>query len=86
MKQICFAYAKYAAKRKRTRRDLFLSELEKVVPWKGDRVGRAAIFKRRRGSSAYPLMAMLQVHLIHNRFGYSDPAMDEMLYETNILR
>ncbi|GGK53511.1 hypothetical protein GCM10009103_54760 [Pseudomonas koreensis] len=31
-------------------------------------------------------MAMLRVHLPPNWFGYSDPAMEEVLYETTILR
>lgn len=31
-------------------------------------------------------MAMLHVHLIQNWFGYSDPAMEESLYKTIILR
>jgi IS5 family transposase len=35
MKQISFTDAEYAGKRKRTRRELFLSEMDKVVPWKG---------------------------------------------------
>ncbi|EGH26839.1 ISPsy2, transposase, partial [Pseudomonas amygdali pv. mori str. 301020] len=38
------------------------------------------------GRPAYPLMAMLLVHLMQNWFGYSDPAMEEALYETTILR
>ncbi len=33
------------------------------------------------GRPAYPLMAMLRVHLMQNWFGYSDPAMEEALYE-----
>jgi len=31
-------------------------------------------------------MAMLRVHLMQNWFGYSDPAMEESLYEATILR
>ncbi|EIK96430.1 ISPsy2, transposase [Pseudomonas sp. M47T1] len=31
-------------------------------------------------------MSMLRVHLMQNGFGYSDPAMEEALYETTILR
>jgi IS5 family transposase len=31
-------------------------------------------------------MAMLRVHLMQNWFGHSDPAMEEALYETTILR
>jgi len=30
-------------------------------------------------------MAMLRLHLMQNWFGYSDPAMEEALYETTIL-
>ena len=29
---------------------------------------------------------MLRIHLLQNWFGYSDPAMEEALYETTILR
>ncbi|MFA7633955.1 MAG: IS5/IS1182 family transposase, partial [Thiohalomonadaceae bacterium] len=31
--QITFAEAEYAAKKKRTRRDRFLADLERLVPW-----------------------------------------------------
>jgi len=39
-----------------------------------------------KGEGGHPLMAMLRVHLMQNWFGYSDPAMEEALYETAILR
>ncbi|AKF48626.1 hypothetical protein PsyrB_26015 [Pseudomonas syringae pv. syringae B301D] len=35
MKQMTFADAEYAGKRKRTRKELFLIEMDQVVPWKG---------------------------------------------------
>ena len=34
MGQISFADAEYAGKRKKTRREVFLEEMEQVVPWK----------------------------------------------------
>ena len=34
MKQISFADAEYAGKRKQTRRERFLVEMDQVVPWK----------------------------------------------------
>ena len=69
------------------RKELFLIEMDQVVPWKG----LIALIephypKGEGGSPAYPLMAMLCVHLMQNWFGYSDPAMEEALYETTILR
>lgn len=87
MKQISFADAEYAGKRKQTRRERFLVEMDQVVPWKG----LIALIephypKGAGGRPAYPLMAILRVHLMQNWFGYSDPAMEESLYETAILR
>ena len=87
MKQMTFADAEYAGKRKQTRRELFLIEMDQVVPWKR----LVALIephypKWEGGRPAYPLMAMLRVHLMQNWFGYSDPAMEEALYETTILR
>jgi len=87
MKQISFADAEYAGKRKQTRRERFLIEMDQVVPWKG----LIALIephypKGEGGRPSYPLMAILRVHLMQNWFGYSDPAMEESLYETTILR
>ncbi|GGL61267.1 hypothetical protein GCM10009091_48720 [Pseudomonas brenneri] len=35
MKQMTFADAEYVGKRKQTRKELFLIEMDQVVPWKG---------------------------------------------------
>ena len=86
MKQMTFADAEYAGKRKQTRKELLI-EMGQVVPWNG----LVALIephypKGKGGRPAYPLMAMLRVHLLQNCFGCSDPAMEEELYETTILR
>ncbi|MGP0175303.1 IS5 family transposase, partial [Pseudomonas sp. NCHU5208] len=87
MKQMTFADAEYAGKRKQTRRELFLIEMDQVVPWKGlVTLIEPHYPKGEGGRPAYPLMSMLRVHLMQNWFGYSDPAMEEALYETTILR
>jgi transposase, IS5 family len=87
MKQMTFADAVYAGKRKQTRKELFLIEMDQVVPWKGlTALIEPHYPKGEGGRPAYPLMAMLRIHLMQNWFGYSDPAMEEALYETTILR
>ena len=87
MKQMSFADAEYAGKRKQTRRERFLIEMDQVVPWNGlVKLIEPHYPKGEGGRPAYPLMAMLRVHLMQNWFGYSDPAMEESLYETTILR
>lgn len=61
MKQMTFADAEYAGKRKQTRKELFLIEMDQVVPWKG----LIALIephypKGDGGRPAYPLMAMVR--------------------------
>lgn len=87
MSQLSFGDAEYAGKRKRTRREVFLAEMEQVVPWSALRsVIEPHYPKAGRGRRPYPLETMLRVHLLQNWFGYSDPAMEEALYEIAPLR
>ena len=78
MKQMTFADAEYVGKRKQTRKELFLIEMDQVVPWQGlVSLIKPHYPKGEGGRPAYPLMSMLRVHLMQNWFGYSDPAMEE---------
>lgn len=83
IKQMTFADAEYAGKRKQTRKELFLVDMDQVVPWK-DLIALIDPHypKGEGGHQAYSLMAMLRVHLMQNWFGYSGSAMEEALYET----
>jgi IS5 family transposase len=87
MSQMSAGDAEYAGKRKRTRRESFLEEMEQVVP----RMLLLNLIEpcyplagRRR--HPYPLETMLRVHLMQNWFGLSDPAMEEALYEITPMR
>src|SRR6186713_3362761 len=87
MGQISFSDAEHAGKRKRTRREVFLAEMELVVPWKA----LLGLIEPHypdagRGRRPYPLESMLRVHLMQNWFALSDPAMEEALYEIASLR
>jgi transposase, IS5 family len=87
MSQISFADAEYAGKRRKTRREVFLEEMEQVVPWKALlKVIEPHYPVAGRGRRPYPLEAMLRVHLMQNWFALSDPAMEEALYEIASLR
>jgi len=87
MDQMSFAEAEYAAKRKKTRREVFLEEMELVVPWKAlIKVISPFYPVAGRGRRPYPLEAMLRVHLMQNWFALSDPSMEEALYEIASLR
>jgi transposase, IS5 family len=87
MSQLSFGDAEYAGKRKQTRREKFLAEMEQVVPWQRlVAVIEPYYPKAGRGRRPYPLETMLRVHLLQNWYGYSDPAMEEALYEIAPLR
>jgi len=87
MNQISFSDAEYAGKRKKTRREVFLEEMERVVPWKALlKLIEPHYPKAGRGRRPYPLESILRVHLMQNWFTYSDPAMEEALYEIASLR
>ncbi|MES2937134.1 MAG: IS5 family transposase [Pseudomonadota bacterium] len=87
MSQLSFADAEYAGKRKKTRREVFLEEMEQVVPWKVLlQIISLHYPVAGRGRRPYPLEAMLRVHLMQNWFALSDPAMEEALYEIASLR
>jgi len=62
MSQISFSDAEYAGKRKKTRREVFLEEMELVVPWKA----LLGLIEPHypmagRGRRPYPLESMLRV-------------------------
>ncbi len=87
MSQMSFSDFEYAGKRKQTRRERFLAEMEQVVPWSG----LVALIephypKAGGGRKPYPLETMLRVHLLQNWFSLSDPTMEEALYEITSMR
>lgn len=87
MHQMSFGDAEYAGKKKRTRREIFLAEMELVVPWKALIALIEPFYPMAgRGRRPYPLNTMLRVHLMQNWFGLSDPAMEEALYEIGSMR
>ncbi|MNF47342.1 hypothetical protein D3C84_285340 [compost metagenome] len=74
MKQMSFADAKYAGKRKQIRCGRFLIEIDPVLPWKGLFALIEPYYpKGEHGRPAYRLLAILRAHLMQNWFGYSDP-------------
>lgn len=87
MTQLTFSDAEYAGKRKQTRREVFLAEMDQVIPWT---VLLALIEpnypKAGRGRRPYPLATMLRIHFLQQWYALSDPAMEEALYEIAPLR
>lgn len=88
MKQTTFASMSFAAKKRRTRREKFLAEMEQVVPW----AKLIALIEPhypkagRRGRPPMPLESMLRIYFMQQWYALSDPAMEDALYEIESMR
>lgn len=80
-------YDGFRKQRKVTRREAFLAEMDRVVPWRRF----AALIEPHyptcgKGRKPYPLSTMLRIHLLQHWYGYSDPGMEEALHDIPVLR
>ncbi|WP_239666979.1 IS5 family transposase [Stenotrophomonas maltophilia] len=86
--QLTFGDAEQQGRRKRTRREVFLAELEQVVPWKvlPKLIEPHYPTTGRPGRQPYRLETMLRIHLLQQWYAPSDPAMEEALCDTQVMR
>ena len=65
MEQATFAELEHDSKRRRTRREIFLEKMDRLVPWKRLEKRVEAFYpKAGRGRRPYPLRTMLRVHCV----------------------
>ena len=88
MKQTSFASLEYAGKKRKTRREKFLGEMQRVVPWaalialiephypKSGRVGRPPIGVER----------MLRMYFLQQWYSLSDEGLEDALYDSQAMR
>jgi len=86
--QATFADSGFEAYRKTTRREQFLSQMDRVIPWaqlcalvepvypKGEGPGRPTVGLER----------MLRTYFLQHWYDLSDPAVEEALYDSNAMR
>jgi hypothetical protein len=86
-RQGSFLQAEYARKKKPTRRDKFLAEMEAVVPW-ARLVQRLEPFypKGERGRPPIGLERMLRVYFVQQWYGLADEAVEDAFYDSQALR
>jgi transposase, IS5 family len=89
MKQTTFASLAYAGKKKRTRREKFLAEMEAVVPWPRLVALIEPHYPKagpKGGRPPMPLEVMLRVYCLQQWYALSDPAAEEALYDSDAMR
>jgi IS5 family transposase len=87
MKNMSFASLAYDNKKKKTRREKFLEEMNQVIPW-GELIKIIEKYYPKAGNGRQPmsLEKMLKIYCMQQWYGLSDPAMEDALYDIESLR
>lgn len=87
-RQASFADLDYSRKKRQTRREVFLKEMEVVVPWAALLSHIEPHYPRsgRRGRQPMGLGSMLRIYCMQNWFNLSDRQMEDALYEIESMR
>jgi len=87
-KQASFSELEYAAKKKQTRRDRFLAEIEAVTPWAELERTVLPFYPSSGGRGRPPigLARMLRMYVAQQCFGLSDEGIEDALYDSQAIR
>jgi len=88
MKQLSFTTAEHGLKKKKTRREKFLAEIDRVIPWKRlfDQITPFYPTSGRRGHLPMDLEKMLRIYFLQQWYSLSGPAAEEALYDMESMR
>ena len=87
MQQISFSQMEYSGKKRITRRERFLGEMERVVPWSALlEVLEPYYPKGKRGRPPIGLERMLRVYFIQQWYGLSDEGVEDAITDSQALR
>jgi len=85
--QLTFADSEFNQKRRRTRKEIFLGRMDKLIPWNRlESIIEPHYPKAGNGRRPYPLSTMLRIHSMQQWYSLSDPAMEDALYEIASMR
>jgi IS5 family transposase len=90
MKQISFSDIEFAAKKKTTRREFFLGNMEKVIPWSALLEALKPYYypehQKRRGRPPIGLEKMLRMYFVQQWYNLADEALEDAVYDSQALR
>lgn len=88
MKQLSLASAEQAAKNRRTRREKFLAEMERLVPWARLKAVIEPLYPTsgRVGRQPIGVAKMLRMYCLQQWYALADEALEDALYDMPVLR
>jgi len=87
MKQVSFSDLAYENKKKTTRKERFLGEMDAILPWK--QLLKPILKKYPQagnGRQPIPAEVMLRIYFLQQWYGLSDPSMEDSLYDIEAMR
>ena len=86
--QTSFSDLEYAGKKKQTRRERFLAQLDAVTPWAQLEAALAPFYPAGKGPGRPPLglARMLRMYVAQQCFGLSDEGIEDALYDSHAIR
>ncbi len=86
--QSSFSDLEYAAKKKQTRRDRFLVEIEAATPWTSllNVIAPYYPVSGRRGHPPIGLERILRMYIVQQCFGFSDEGTEDAVYDSQAIR
>ena len=87
MPQLSFGSLAFSEKKKVTRREQFLQEMDAVTPWALlESLIEPFYPKAGAGRRPMPLNAMLRMYFMQQWFALSDPGMEDALYDSSAMQ
>ena len=88
MNQTSFASAEFRHKKKTTRREKFLADMQRVVPWARLLAAVEPNYPSsgRRGRPPVGLERMLRMYFVQQWYGLADEALEDAVYDSQALR
>jgi IS5 family transposase len=88
MHQKSFAGADFEKYRKKTRKEMFLEEMDHIIPWQEMSQAVEPHYPAPKGAGRRPIgiERMLRIHFLQHWFELSDPGVEEALYDSRAMR
>jgi IS5 family transposase len=86
--QRTFASVAWSRKGKVTKRERFLSEMDRVIPWSRllERIAPHYHPRKGRGRQPHDLERLLRIYFLQQWFNLSDPAAEDAIYDSESMR
>ena len=89
MKQQSLTGSGFEKYHKKTRKEIFLEEMDQIIPWQEMSAAIKPYYPKEpigAGRKPIGLLRMLKIHFLQHWFELSDPAVEEALYDSQAMR